>query len=162
MNEKVWKIGCLWILLSCTSITNVSHAACTPTPDCASMGYTETSCDGDSLKCPFDISKLYCIPCDSSFKYNCVGDNIIGGVGLSCGGKYVSCECVTDYEWNGEMCEINCPSEYKYACTGEGETDGRGETCGGLYTACYCDFDRYCDISYWDGEKCVCEYDHTS
>ena len=70
-----------------------AHAECTPTPDCASIGYIETSCEGDSLKCPFDISKLYCIPCDTSFKYDCSGDNITGGIGSACGGKYVSCEC---------------------------------------------------------------------
>ena len=70
-----------------------AYAECTPTPDCASIGYTETSCEGDALKCPFDISKLYCIPCDTSFKYDCSGDNIVGGIGSACGGKYVSCEC---------------------------------------------------------------------
>ncbi len=70
-----------------------AHATCTPTPDCASIGYTETSCEGNSLKCPFDTSKLFCVPCDSSFRYNCSGDNITGGIGSACGGKYVSCEC---------------------------------------------------------------------
>ncbi len=69
------------------------YGECTPTPDCDAIGYTETSCEGDSLKCPFDITKLYCIPCDSSFKYTCSGDNITGGTGSACGGKYVSCEC---------------------------------------------------------------------
>ena len=70
-----------------------AHSACTPTPDCASIGYTETSCEGDSLKCPFDITKMMCMPCDSSFRYDCSGDNITGGIGSACGGKYVSCEC---------------------------------------------------------------------
>ena len=70
-----------------------AYAECTPTPDCASIGYTETSCEGDSLKCPFDTSKMKCIPCDSSFRYDCSGDNITGGTGSACGGKYVSCEC---------------------------------------------------------------------
>ncbi len=71
----------------------LANAECTPTPDCASIGYTQTSCETKSLKCPFDTSKLFCVPCDSSFQYDCTGDNIIGGVGSSCGGKYVSCEC---------------------------------------------------------------------
>ena len=69
------------------------QAECTPTPDCASIGYTETSCEGASLKCPFDITKMMCMPCDSSFRYDCTGDNITGGTGSACGGKYVSCEC---------------------------------------------------------------------
>ncbi len=86
------------------------YGECTPTPDCASIGYTETSCDGDSLKCPFDTSKLYCIPCDSSFKYDCTGENITGGTGSACGGKYVSCECNEGTVFNnGEcICDTSC------------------------------------------------------
>ncbi len=69
------------------------YGECTPTPDCDAIGYTETSCETKSLKCPFDTSKLFCVPCDSSFKYTCSGENITGGTGSACGGKYVSCEC---------------------------------------------------------------------
>ena len=72
-----------------------AHATCTPAPDCASIGYTETSCETKSVKCPFDTSKLFCLPCDSSFQYSCVGDNITGSTGSACGGKYASCECDT-------------------------------------------------------------------
>ena len=93
MKGKVWKIGCLYVLLSSLAMTSVANAACTPTPDCASIGYTETSCEGASLKCPFDITKMKCMPCDSSYRYNCTGDNITGGVGDTCGGKYVTCAC---------------------------------------------------------------------
>ena len=81
------------------------YGECTPTPDCASIGYTETSCEGDSLKCPFDTSMMKCIPCDSSFKYDCSGENITGGTGSACGGKYVSCECSSsDYVFNNGSC----------------------------------------------------------
>ena len=80
-------------LLGYILMTNIANAACTPTPDCASIGYTETSCEGASLKCPFDITKMKCMPCDSSYRYNCTGDNITGGVGDTCGGKYVTCAC---------------------------------------------------------------------
>ena len=86
-------------------------AECTPTPDCASIGYTETSCEGDSLKCPFDITKMMCMPCDSSFRYDCSGDNIVGGTGSACAGKYVSCTCSsTDYIfYNGScICDTSC------------------------------------------------------
>ena len=69
----------------------IANAECTPAPDCASIGYTETSCEGDSLKCPFDTSKLFCVPCDSSFQYDCVGTYTIGGQGATCGEKYASC-----------------------------------------------------------------------
>ena len=71
-----------------------AHATCTPTPDCASIGYTETSCETISLKCPFDQTKLYCFPCDSSYQYTCSNPNEYGK-GESCKGKYKSC-CNTD------------------------------------------------------------------
>ena len=108
MNENVWKISCSWILVSSTSMAGVANAACTPTPDCANIGYTETSCDGDSLKCPFDISKLFCVPCDSSFKYDCSGANMTGGVGSSCGGKYMSCSCSGGVTFNNGECPQIC------------------------------------------------------
>ena len=71
-----------------------SHATCTPTPDCASIGYTETSCETISLKCPFDQTKLYCFPCDSAYQYTCSNTNEYGN-GNSCNNKYKSC-CNTD------------------------------------------------------------------
>ena len=90
-----------------------ANAACTPVPDCVSIGYTETSCEGGSLKCPFDTSKLKCIPCDSSFRYDCRGDNISGGIGATCSGKYVTCECSPGAIFNnGEcICDNSCKKE---------------------------------------------------
>ena len=35
--------------------------SCIPVPDCAAMGYTETSCEGDFLRCPFDTTKMACV-----------------------------------------------------------------------------------------------------
>ena len=79
-------------------------------PDCASIGYTETSCEGDSLKCPFDTTKLYCPPCDSSYKYTCSGDNIKNPIGDTCNNKYVACNCVAGATFsNGEcICDTSC------------------------------------------------------
>ena len=96
-------------LIFLTSMTGTARAECVPLPDCASIGYTATSCDGDSIKCPFDISKLYCLPCDTKYKYTCIGDNISGGTGSSCGGKYVSCTC-SNGEWDNESgtCKASC------------------------------------------------------
>ena len=87
-----------------------AFAECVPVPDCASIGYTETSCDGDSLKCPFDVSKLKCIPCDSSFRYSCDGANVKNPVGVACNNKYVACECIDDTTFmNGEcICDTSC------------------------------------------------------
>ncbi len=86
---KFGKIGVVVIGLVPFNI----YAECTPAPDCASIGYTETSCETEYLACPFDSTKLKCMPCDSSFRYDCSGDNITGGTGSACGGKHVSCEC---------------------------------------------------------------------
>ena len=87
-----------------------THATCTPTPDCADMGYTETSCSGSFVRCPFDTSKLFCAPCDSKFQYLCSGDYITAGAGSSCDNKYVSCECVAGATFsNGNcMCDTSC------------------------------------------------------
>ena len=101
---RIGKIGVVVIGLVPFNV----YAECTPAPDCASIGYTETSCEGDSLKCPFDITKLYCIPCDSSFRYDCSGENITGGTGSACGGKYVSCECEGGLPFNNGICPQNC------------------------------------------------------
>ncbi len=118
---KIRKIGVVIGLIP----FNVYAEPCTPTPDCDAIGYTETSCEGDSLKCPFDITKLYCIPCDSSFKYTCDGTNEVG-VGGSCGGKYVSCEVVV------------CDETFMYTCDGDKFIYGIGESCNGLYKECAC------------------------
>ena len=88
MNGKVWKIGRLYVLVSSLIITGVANAACMPTSDCASIGYTETSCKGDFVRCPFDISKLLCLPCDSSYQYTCSGDMYGDG---KAGSKSVTC-----------------------------------------------------------------------
>ena len=49
-----------------------------------------------------------CMPCDSSFRYDCSGDNIVGGVGSACGGKYVSCECDGGLPFNKGVCPQSC------------------------------------------------------
>ncbi len=94
------KIGMTFI---CCLLSSTTYAECTPAPDCASIGYTETSCETTSLKCPFNTSKLKCIPCDSSFKYDCSDTGEIG-VGYSCNNKYVACTCSSGYVWNGTAC----------------------------------------------------------
>ena len=58
-------------LFAMTFSFSATAQTCKPVPTCAELGYTETSCTGDSLKCPFDTSKMYCLPvvphsCNSS------------------------------------------------------------------------------------------------
>ncbi len=91
-----------------------TFAECTPTPDCASIGYNQTSCEGDYLACPFDSTKLKCLPCDSSFRYDCTGDNITAGIGNACDGKYVSCECSGGLTFNNGICI--CPNITSIEC----------------------------------------------
>ena len=101
-------IATLLVLLGGVVVPFSVNAECTPTPDCASIGYTETSCEGASLKCPFDTSKMKCMPCDSSYRYDCSGDNITAGIGATCNGKYAGCECASGYSFNNGECE--CPA----------------------------------------------------
>ena len=110
----------LWILVSSTSMSNIVKAECVPLPDCASIGYTETSCETQSVRCPFDITKLYCLPCDSSYQYPCNGTGQ-KGKGTACNGKYVECECSNGYKLNDNNgnCEISCSDECPYASDGE-------------------------------------------
>ncbi len=88
----------------------LANAECIPSPDCADMGYTETSCSGSFVRCPFDTSKLFCTPCDSSFQYDCLGNYTQGGIGSSCQNKYASCECVGGATFiNGNcICDSTC------------------------------------------------------
>ena len=89
-------------MLCCLIMTGTAYAECTPAPDCVELGYTETSCNGGFVRCPFDINKLFCLPCDSSYKYDCSGDNITGGVGSVCNGKYIECEYECTSPVNGK------------------------------------------------------------
>jgi len=84
------------IFLTSTNMTGTAKAECVPQPNCASIGYTETSCETQSVKCPFDATKLYCLPCDSKYQYSCSGVGESGS-GNGCKGKYESCGCANNY-----------------------------------------------------------------
>jgi len=100
-------LTCIGMTILFCLLSTTAYAECTPAPDCASIGYTETSCETTSLKCPFDTTKLYCLPCDSSFKYDCNASNQIG-VGNTCNGKYASCACSGGGEFNNGSCLQSC------------------------------------------------------
>ena len=110
------------------------QAECTPTPDCASIGYTETSCEGASLKCPFDISKMKCMPCDSSYRYTCSGDNITGGEGNTCNGKYASCTCASGFSFENGECK--CPASITTTSCSVGTIYYPDGKCSNDYVAC--------------------------
>ena len=97
------------ILISSMSMTGTANAECVPYPDCASIGYAETSCETQAVKCPFDGTKLYCLPCDSKYQHSCngVGET---GEGAGCKGKYETCGCQSGYNY---FCGINfCKLNY--------------------------------------------------
>ena len=116
---------------------------CVPVQDCAALGYTESSCPGKGLKCPFG-NGWFCaedestVCAENGFKYSCSGTGYAGGSGQPCGGKYKTCSCAANYAWNGSSCALSCSSSYQYTCTGTGYAGGAGSACGGKYTQCSC------------------------
>ncbi len=91
------------------------NAQCVAMQDCATLGYTETSCNGGKgVKCPFgnkwaclganeeECLKIACEKLD--FKYDCTGDGYTGGAGKNCSGKYAQCNCASGYEWKDSKC----------------------------------------------------------
>ena len=127
--------------LSC--FPGLAFGQCVVTEDCATLGYTETSCPSNGVKCPFG-NGWFCggdeaAVCDKNgFKYTCTGTGYSGGSGQPCGGKYKTCNCATNYTWNGNSCALSCSSTYQYSCTGTGYAGGAGSACGGKYTQCTC------------------------
>ena len=113
------KIRFLLLGTSLSLIPQTINAQCVATQDCATLGYTETSCSGGSgVKCPFG-NKWACFKSDSEceqqfcdkygFTLSCTGTNQIG-VGKPCNGKYSECTCASGYTWNdsSQTCENTC------------------------------------------------------
>ena len=91
------------------------NAQCVATQDCATLGYTETSCNGGKgVKCPFG-NKWACFKSDFDvcqkygFTQTCTGEGQTG-VGNACNGKYSECKCNDGYTWDDslKMCKTNC------------------------------------------------------
>ena len=112
------KIRFLLLGTSLSLIPSLTSAQCVVTQDCATLGYTETSCSGGSgVKCPFG-NKWACFKSDSEvcqqygFTLSCTGGQI--GVGKACNGKYSECTCATGYVWNDSS--QKCEYDYKTNC----------------------------------------------
>ena len=112
------KIRFLLIGTSLSLIPHLTFAQCVATQDCATLGYTETSCSGGTgVKCPFG-NKWACFKSDSEvcqqygFTLSCTGGQI--GVGKACNGKYSECSCATGYIWNDSS--QKCEYDYKTNC----------------------------------------------
>ncbi len=122
------KIKFLLIGTSLSFLPQLAFAQCVATQDCATLGYTETSCNGGKgVKCPFG-NKWACLASkedvcrEEGFTESCMGTGQSGS-GKSCGGLYAECSCA---------------STYQYSCTGTGYAGGAGSACGGKYTQCTC------------------------
>ena len=122
------KFQFLFIGTSLSFLPLTVNAQCVATQDCATLGYTETSCNGGKgVKCPFG-NKWACLPTETEickkngFTESCTGAGQSGS-GKSCGGLYAECSCA---------------SSYQYTCTGTGYAGGAGSACGNKYTQCTC------------------------
>ena len=129
----------LLIGTSLSLIPLTANAQCVATQDCATLGYTETSCNGGKgVKCPFG-NKWACLPTKESickeegFTLTCNETGQIGE-GDSCNGLYKKC---------------SCDSSYQYTCSGTGYSGGSGFACNGKYTTCICT-EQY----KWENGKC--------
>ena len=109
------KIRFLLLGTSLSLIPQTINAQCVATQDCATLGYTETSCSGGSgVKCPFG-NKWACFKSDSEvcqqygFTQTCSGTNQTGGTGKACNGKYNYCSCADGYVWQNGACKSSEP-----------------------------------------------------
>ena len=142
------KISFLFLGTSLSLIPSLTFAQCVATQDCATLGYTETSCNGGKgVKCPFGNSwacfktdkgvkcpfgnSWACFKTDSEieqqfcdkygFQYTCSGTGYSGGSGAACGGKYAACTCASGYEWKEGSCQqqvLNGAVGELYYCNG--------------------------------------------
>ena len=152
------KIKFLLLGTSLSFIPLTVNAQCVATQDCATLGYTETSCNGGKgVKCPFG-NKWACLTSENEclkiaceklgFQHTCSGTGYSSGSGDNCNGKYKKCNCSNGYEWKENSCKL-CSSSYQYTCTGKGYDGGSGSSCSGKYTTCKC-ISGY----KWKDEKC--------
>ena len=111
--------------LSC--LPGLALGQCVPVQDCAALGYTETSCPGNGVKCPFG-NGWFCsgdessICAENGFKYSCTGTGYAGGAGFACGRKYTQCMCASGYEWKNGSCQqqaLNGVQGDLYYCDGK-------------------------------------------
>ena len=85
-----------------------AEAQCAIT-DCEALGYTEAyNSSGNCLKCPFgeaySCEKGYI--CPDGYTQECTGENMTGGVGEACNGKYAECACKEGYNMVDGECSL--------------------------------------------------------
>ena len=101
----------LILMTSAAVIAPISAIAQTPTctasPDCASLGYTQSSCpENNGVRCPWGDAWFCTKTCsEMGFNYTCSGTGYAGGAGEACEGKYASCKCAEGYKWENGQCK---------------------------------------------------------
>ncbi len=114
---------------SLSFIPALAWGQCVTVQDCATLGYTESSCNGGKgVKCPFG-NGWFCaedestVCAENGFEYSCTGTGYAGGAGSACGGKYVQCTCSSGYEWKNGNCQkkevLNGADGDVYKCNGK-------------------------------------------
>ena len=115
-----------------------AYGQCVSSQDCATLGYTESSCPNGGVKCPFGNAWFCVDQCGIGFKYTCTGTGYgTQPASAACNGKYTSCVCADKYTWSGTAC-TKCGSKYTEKCNGSNETGGADTGCGGYYAKCSC------------------------
>ncbi len=108
------KIKFLLLGTSLSFLPTLVYSQCVATQDCATLGYTETSCNGSKgVKCPFG-NKWFCFTTkdelknelcqELGFTQTCTGENQTGS-SYNCNGKYNYCNCTNGYVWKNGKCE---------------------------------------------------------
>ncbi len=122
------KFKYLFIGTALSVMPDLTLAQCVATQDCATLGYTESSCAGGSgVKCPFgnkwacfksedeikeEIKKEFCS--EYGFTLSCSGTGYSGGASQPCGEKYNYCTCADGFTWNVSL--QKCEYDYKTNC----------------------------------------------
>ena len=107
LNRRTFMISTILVSAAGTGIGN-AWAQCAIT-DCEALGYTETyNSGGNCLKCPFgdkyNCEKGYI--CPDEYTQECNGENMTGGVGEACNGKYAECACKEGYNLVDGECQF--------------------------------------------------------
>ena len=107
LNRRTFLISTILVSAAGTGIGN-AWAQCAIT-DCEALGYTETyNSGGNCLKCPFgdkyNCEKGYI--CPDEYTQECNGENMTGGVGEACNGKYAECACKEGYNLVDGECQF--------------------------------------------------------
>ena len=133
-------------VLAFTSASLVRAQDCAIT-DCSALGYTESSNQGNCLKCPF--GNAWACPeeqCSPDYQYTCTGTGYVGGSGEACGGKYKSCNCASGYEWKDGTCQKEILKPEWGKCNGSAKNCNIGDI---LYS------DGTCASSFVSGKTLI-------